>query len=163
MCPQQCILVYQGLHDWFWFYSRLDEKVTRIFSGSRVVWLMQSNLFSTINCSKETVQFSKVGLTWLSFFVGLNDLVLEPLRKLFFSSPVYVKVSQILRFCFSSLSYLAPFPALVRSLKRPEGGQPAKAWGIVISLQPAFPYSLQFYFKATVTNIIRFYCFHSVK
>lgn len=28
------------------------------------------------------------------FFAGLNDLVLEPLRKLFFSSQVYVKVSQ---------------------------------------------------------------------
>ena len=32
------------------------------------------------------------------FFAGLNDLVLEPLRKLFFSSQVYVKVSQYLFF-----------------------------------------------------------------
>ena len=30
------------------------------------------------------------------FFAGLNDLVLEPLRKLFFTSQVYVKVSRYL-------------------------------------------------------------------
>ena len=35
------------------------------------------------------------------FFAGLNDLVLEPLRKLFFSSQVYVKVSQYLFFFLS--------------------------------------------------------------
>lgn len=31
-------------------------------------------------------------LNRMLYFSGLNDLVLEPLRKLFFSSPIYVKV-----------------------------------------------------------------------
>lgn len=31
-------------------------------------------------------------LNRMFYFSGLNDLVLEPLRKLFFSSPIYVKV-----------------------------------------------------------------------
>ena len=124
---------------------------------------------------KECARFSEARLTWLSFFVGLNDLVLEPLRKLFFSSPVYVKVSQHCALVFQvcrrwldlSLECFVSTGGVSNVLR---ATKLRGAWRLEIPLQLRklltylfllFTFSLGI--TAIVTHILRFDCFHSVR